>query len=46
MFVILGNNKLNGNIIMEMNSLAPIEVKILLCNEMEQKIETDSGIGS
>ena len=32
--------------LMKMIALAPIEVEILLCNEMEQKIATDSGICS
>jgi len=40
------NDKISKNILMKTIALAPIEVEILLCNEMEQKIETDSGISS
>jgi len=40
------NEKPDENVLMKMNALAPIEVEILLWNEMERKIGTDSGISS
>ena len=40
------NDKLDGNILMKMTGLAPIEVEILLWRGSPQKIATDSGISS
>jgi hypothetical protein len=39
-------DKVDGNILMKMTGLAPIEVEILLWRGSPQKIETDSGISS